>query len=254
MMRQRLIRPAIRFGIAIGLILAFALAFKLITDEALSQEQRDEVLIRAIPFVAIFVSIILAYIYLIVALAITLNGKVPQRSYRPMEGLIIAGILLGVVALFQGWKMFVYEYGFLLLLGSAVAFIAWSHVLPMSARVSERLLPLPRRAHIIGLIAGGLVWAVLAGALIIDVKPQEPYEFRQQVWDLMMDDAEREAAREDANNEYLFNRIPVFVLLSLLPGALVYFGARELAAPGHPAEDVPEVPPTTGPAPVSELA
>ncbi len=63
-------------------------------------------LIKAIPFVAIFVSIVLVFICLIVIVAVTLEGKVPLRSYRPIEYLLIAGILLGVVGLFQGWKMF----------------------------------------------------------------------------------------------------------------------------------------------------
>ena len=252
-MTQKLVRPAIRFVIAIALLLLFALAFNVYTNEALSQTRRDEVLIKAIPFVAIFVSIILVFIYVIVATAIMLNGRVPQRTYSPMEALIIAGILLGVVALFQGWKMFAYEYGFLLLLGSTLAFMIWSHVAPMGRLDSQRIAPVPRRAHLIGLVAGALLWGVLALGLVLDAKPVEPYGIRQQVWELMMDDAEREAARDDADHEYLYNRIPVFVLISLLPGAVVYFAVRELTAPHEFTAPPPEDEITTGPAALSTL-
>ena len=57
-MRRRLIRIVTRFAIAIAIILAFGGLFKLYTDAQLSAEQQNEVLIKAIPFVAVFVSII----------------------------------------------------------------------------------------------------------------------------------------------------------------------------------------------------
>lgn len=249
-MKHRLFRIAIRFGIAIALILAFGGLFGLYASQALSQERQDDVLIKAIPFVAGFVSILLVYIYAVAAIALLVSKRVPVRTYRPIEALIIGGILLGVVGLFQGWKMFVYEYGFLTLLFSTLAFIIWSHVVPISSR--EQVPPLTRRAHIIGLVAGGIVWALLAGGLILNSEPAEPYGINTQIWELMMDDAEREATAEQAMDEYRTARIPVFVLLALLPASVVYLAGRELATRG-PRRGPAEPPVITGPAEVTEL-
>lgn len=250
---KRLIRPARGFAIAIILVLAFGGAFALYTNEGMSQEQRDEVLIKAIPFVAVFVSIVLAFIFVIVAIALALHGRVPERSYRPIEGLIIAGIVLGVVALFQGWKIFAYEYGFLLLLLSTLAFLIWSHVTPMSTTGSRLMPPLERRAHLIGLVAGGVLWAALAIGLIVDARPAEPYGVRRQVWDLMMTEEERAATAEEAQSEHRTNQAPVFALISLLPGAIVYFATREAVSTTRPDISLPAEEVTTGPVEVSGL-
>ncbi|WP_119071085.1 hypothetical protein [Aggregatilinea lenta] len=249
-MTSKLVRIGIRFGIAIAVILAFGGLFSVYASEVLSQERQDDVLIKAIPFVAVFVSILLVYIYSIVALAVVVSGRVPQRAYRPIEAIIIAGILLGIVALFQGWKMFAYEYGFLLLLFSTLAFIVWSHITPLSARA--HVPPLPRRAHVIGLVAGAIVWIALAGALIVDARPVEPYGIGRQIWELMMDDEEQQATADQAESEYRTTRIPVFILISLLPAGLVYLAARELAGPSGAGPEADLVAPT-GPAEVSDV-
>ena len=249
-MKQRLIGSGIRFAIAIVLILAFGGLFNVYTSEVLAQERQNDVLIKAIPFVAVFVAILLVYIYLIVALATVVNKRVPQRTYRPIAAIIIAGILLGVVALFQGWKLFAYEYGFLLLLFSTLGFIAWSHIVPLSARAS--LLPLPRRAHVVGLVVGAVIWGALVSGLTLDSRPAEPYGINRQIWERMMDDQERQDTVDQAENEFRTARIPVFALISLLPAGLVYFAARELAAPGGIVDEADE-PVTTGPAEVSDL-
>lgn len=250
---KRLIQPARRFAIAIILVLAFGGAFALYTNEGMSQEQRDEVLIKAIPFVAVFVSIVLVFIFVIVAIALTLHGRVPERSYRPIERLIIAGIVLGAIALFQGWKIFAYEYGFLLLLLSTLAFMIWSHVTPMSAGSSRLMPPLGQRAHVIGLIAGGLVWAALAVGLITDSYPSEPYGVRQQVWDLMMTEEERAATAEAAQSEHRTNQAPLFALISLLPAAIVYFATREAVSTTRPDVSLAAEGPATESIEISEL-
>jgi hypothetical protein len=46
------------------------------------------------------------------------------------ERVIIGGIVLGVVCMFQPWVFVGYKYGFLLVLFSTLAFIVWSHVTP----------------------------------------------------------------------------------------------------------------------------
>lgn len=227
-MRQLITRTIRGFEVAIAHVLAFVGIFSLYAD-TLSAEQQDEVLIKAIPFVGIFVSILLAFICFIVVLAIMLNGKVPPRTYRPMEYLIIAGILLGVLGLFQGWKLFAYEYGFLLLLFSVLSLIVWSHVTPMPSREAQRLSPFRQNAWLIGLAAGALVWIGLAVYISVSIEPEEPYGIRPRVWEMIMDEVERQQMRDDNDTEYTTNRIPMAVFISLLPGGIVFFAVREAA-------------------------
>jgi lysylphosphatidylglycerol synthetase-like protein (DUF2156 family) len=195
----------------------------------LSEEQQSEVLIKAVPFVAIFVSIVLAFILLIVIVAVAFRGKVPLRSYRPIEFLLIGGILLGVVGLFQGWKLFAYEFGFLVLLGSLIGFMIWSHLEPMPLRQSRGVPRFSRQAQMIGIAAAVVVGAVVAIYIIQDNKPQEPYGINPTLWDFKNDE-EKAQIIDVAEGEYRNSKIPIFVLVSLLPAGLVYFGVREIVA------------------------
>jgi lysylphosphatidylglycerol synthetase-like protein (DUF2156 family) len=238
-MRKRLTRILIRFAVTIAIVLVIGGIISLYTD-MLSEEKQQEVLIKAMPFVAVFVSIVLAFICLIVIAAVTLEGKVPLRTYRPIEFLLIAGILIGVAGLFQGWKMFVYEFGFLVVLFSLLAFMIWSHVTPMPLRQGRAMPPLSRTAHLIGTAAAVLVWAAVTVYAINDNKPQEPYGLSKTLWDYKSDE-EKVQIKSDADSEYRNAKIPVTALMSLLPAGLVYFGVREIAAARQPCPDIPSV-------------
>jgi lysylphosphatidylglycerol synthetase-like protein (DUF2156 family) len=229
-MRRTLIRTLVGFVIAIAIVLALGGLFKLYTDTQLSEQKQQEVLIKAIPFVAVFVSIVIAFACVIVLVAIRFNGRVPQRTYRPIEMIIIAGILIGVVGLFQGWNMFAYEYGFLLLVVSVVAFMIWSHMNPLPARLSQDRPPLDRRAHIVAGVAGIIVWALVAAWTVSASEPVEPYGYSPTVWSYLEPEDQAQIV-QDAEDEYQNARIPVMLLISLLPGALVYFAVRELVPP-----------------------
>jgi lysylphosphatidylglycerol synthetase-like protein (DUF2156 family) len=237
-MRRRLFKIISRFAIAIAIVLAFGGLFKLYTEAQLSAEQRNEVLIKAVPFVAVFVSIVLAFICLIVVVAVSFGGRVPARTYRPVEGIIIAGILLGVVGLFQWWKLFAYQYGFLLLLVSVLLFMVWSHFEPMPARAAKQLPPISRRAHLIGLVAAVIAFIVVAGVLIPASRPREPYGLGQTLWDFKTDE-EKAQIRDQAEDEFRMGKVPVLALVSLLPAGLVYFVVRELV-PDSEASPVTE--------------
>ena len=100
-----------------------------------------------------------------------MTGKVPLRSYGPIEWIIIAGILFGIVGLFQGWKLFCYEFGFLVLLVSVLLFMVWSHLTPMSLRQGRTLPPMSRSAHLIGLAAALVVWAAVTVYAVEHNKP-----------------------------------------------------------------------------------
>lgn len=93
--------------------------------------------LQAVYFIVGFVAILLAFIFFIVFLARRLSGKVPQRVYGLIEKFTIAGILLGVVGMFQPWALAAYRIGFHVLLFSTLAFIAWSHITPQASRYEE---------------------------------------------------------------------------------------------------------------------
>ncbi len=114
----------------VGLLIAGLAADPLIHSLATPQQLADNVLLNAIPFILIFVSILLTFIALIRATASALNHNIPERVYRPVERALIAGIVLGVVGMFQPWALVFYQAGFIVLLVSTLGFIVWSHVIP----------------------------------------------------------------------------------------------------------------------------
>ncbi len=87
---------------------------------------------QAALFMAGFLTILFAYMYFIARMARRFNGRVHPRTYARIEGAIIAGIVLGIVSMFQPWTQTLYRLGFFLLLFSTLAFIVWSHVSPYS--------------------------------------------------------------------------------------------------------------------------
>jgi len=89
-------------------------------------------------FIAGFLAILMAFIFFGVALVSReLSGKVPHRIYDLIEKVVIAGILLGIVGMFQPWVYTLYRIGFYALFISFLAFTVWSHVTPRSAHNDE---------------------------------------------------------------------------------------------------------------------
>lgn len=103
------------------------------TEEQLAQN----VLLSAIPFILIFVAIILAYITVIVMAANLLNGEISRNVHRSIEIGLIGGIVVGILGMFQPWAFGLYRLGFLLLLVCTLAYILWSHITPAGARRRE---------------------------------------------------------------------------------------------------------------------
>lgn len=115
---------------AVVLLILGLVAGPLIRSWATEEQLTKNVLLSAIPFILIFVSILLGFITVINVVAQFLNDNINPRLYSIVEGIIIAGIVLGVIGLFQPWKMEFYRYGFNVLLISTLSFILWSHVRP----------------------------------------------------------------------------------------------------------------------------
>jgi len=133
MSKSRLrVPPGLPISAVVLLVLGLIANF-VIPATATPEQLADNVLLNAIPFILIFVAIILTFITLIVAVASMLNHNVTASVYRLVETALIAGIVLGVVGMFQPWLFILYRAGFLLLLGSTLGFILWSHVVPKRA-------------------------------------------------------------------------------------------------------------------------
>ncbi len=130
------------FGLVITAVVLLILglaAGPLIRSWATEEQLATNVLLSAIPFILIFVSILLGFITVITVVARLLNDKIQPKIYRVIEGVIIAGIVLGVVGLFQPWQMIFYKYGFMVLLISTLSFILWSHVRPAREQRQEEI-------------------------------------------------------------------------------------------------------------------
>lgn len=137
---MKLGRPHVPIGILISIVVTLIIglaAQPIISANATEQQLARNVLLSAIPFIFIFVAIILAFMALIWAAASMLNRNIPERIYRPVERLFIAGIVLGVIGMFQPWWFIAYRIGFFMLFFSTLAFILWSHIVPQGAQAGH---------------------------------------------------------------------------------------------------------------------
>lgn len=111
------------------LILGFV-AMPIISNNATEEQLARNVILSAIPFILIFASIVVAFMSIVWYVASRLNDNISEQRYRPIEMVLIGGILLGVILIFQPWIFQLFRVGFFLLLASTIGFILWSHVRP----------------------------------------------------------------------------------------------------------------------------
>src|SRR5947207_9587059 len=103
-MAKSRLRLPVRLFIAIGITLVLGLVAGPVIHASTTEEQRaTNVLLSAIPFLLIFVSILLTFISLISMSASVLNENISPRIYRTIESILIAGIVLGIFGMFQPW-------------------------------------------------------------------------------------------------------------------------------------------------------
>jgi len=129
-------RPRVPLGLPISvaiLLILGSIAGPLIRSNFTEKERAANVFLEAIPFILIFVAIILTFITLIVLVTSVLNDNIPRRTHRLVERIIIFGIVGGVIGMFQPWWFLAYKYGFSVLLISTLSFILWSHIRPRRA-------------------------------------------------------------------------------------------------------------------------
>ena len=129
-------RPRVPIGLLISiaiLLILGSIAGPLIRSNFIEKERAANVVLEAIPFILIFIAIILTFITLISLVASVLNDNIPRRTHQLVERIIIFGIVGGVIGMFQPWWFLAYKYGFSILLISTLSFILWSHIRPRRA-------------------------------------------------------------------------------------------------------------------------
>jgi len=117
-------------SVAIGFIVLGVIDTQIILATTTQQERADNPLVGGVPFLLIFIGILLSYIDFIIWLATRLNNKISEKVVRPIERILIAGIVLGVIGMFQPFTVTLYTLGFIVLFVSLLSYIAWSHVVP----------------------------------------------------------------------------------------------------------------------------
>ncbi len=116
--------------VAIGFVVLGIIDTQVILATTTSQQRATSPLLGGIPFLLIFVGILLLYIDFIIFLATRLNDRISEKVFRPIERILIAGIVLGVIGMFQPFVMAFYTLGFVVLFISLLGYIVWSHVIP----------------------------------------------------------------------------------------------------------------------------
>ena len=135
-------KPLVPIGLPISAVILFVLgAVSNPLRQALLSEEQLQTLIflQAVPFIMIFIGIIITYITIIWIVASLMNGKVPYQIHRTIESIFVAGIVLGVLGMFQPFVFVLYKVGFHLLLFATIGFIFWSHILPATRQADAEL-------------------------------------------------------------------------------------------------------------------
>jgi len=133
-------RPRVPKGLIIAIVVCFIIglvAIPVVNNAFTEEELAKNVLMAAIPFLFLFVSVLLTYITIIVVVATMFNNNISASRFNRIENIIIALILIGIFGMFQSWFFKAYTYGFILLLFSLLTYICWSHVVPRVVQQRE---------------------------------------------------------------------------------------------------------------------
>jgi hypothetical protein len=138
MVNIRTILP-IRLIIAIiVLLVAGAAAGPIIRSLATPEQLARNILLVGLPFIFIFAAIVLTFIGIITVASRAASEKISEQTFRKVEMAFIAGIVVGIISMYQPWFFNAYRYGFSLLLFSTLSFILWSHIVPKQIRRKKR--------------------------------------------------------------------------------------------------------------------
>lgn len=125
------IRPAYVLPVLSAVLALIGFLYSEFILEAIPETTRiDNVIVIAVPFICYFVAILLIYIFLINLFTQILNHKISPRIYKPLNFLIIAGIIGGILMMLQPFTIVLYKASFMVVLVSLLLFMFWSHVIP----------------------------------------------------------------------------------------------------------------------------
>jgi hypothetical protein len=100
-------------------------------------DQGAAVSTQAITFIVGFVVILAAFIAFIRFMSARMSDQIGAKPYSLVERVLIAGIVIGVIGMFQPWFFAGYQLGFFVVLFSTLGFIVWSHITPAPDGVEE---------------------------------------------------------------------------------------------------------------------
>jgi len=128
--RKRLIRGIVVVGLLVIL--------RLVLPSVVPAEVGD-----ILKFFTVFLAILMTFIFFIAVMSAALDQKIPLGVFNKVLLLLIAGIVAGVIGMFQPWSQDLYRIGFHVLLGSLLSFMAWTHITPLRMEEEDELgLPL----------------------------------------------------------------------------------------------------------------
>jgi len=135
-MANRKVKPPFVLLIISVLLVVFGFLYgKFILPTIPEATQIDNVIVIAVPFISYFVAILLVYIFLINLSSQILSYRISARIYKPVNTLIIAGIIGGILMMLQPFTIVLYKISFMVVLVSLLLFMVWSHITP--AHVAE---------------------------------------------------------------------------------------------------------------------
>ena len=125
------IKPPFAIPVISILLVIFGILYgKYILVSIPVKEQINNVILTAVPFICYFVAILLVYIFLINLFSQILNHRISPKIYKPLNFLIIAGIIGGILMMLQPFTIILFKSSFMVVLISLLLFIFWSHIIP----------------------------------------------------------------------------------------------------------------------------
>lgn len=130
-MANNKIKPPFAIPVISILLVIFGILYgKYILVSIPVKEQINNVILTAIPFICYFVAILLVYIFLINIFSQILNHRISPKIYKPLNFVIIAGIIGGILMMLQPFAIILFKASFMVVLISLLSFIFWSHIIP----------------------------------------------------------------------------------------------------------------------------
>ena len=127
-------RPPYRLLAVAAVLLVLGFIASPITSKPVAKVTATTVLITGIPFLLVFVAILLTYIALIATISRYYSGHISEKRFYPPFYICMAGIVLGVIFMFQPFLQQLYTIGFLVLLFSLLSFMIVGHITPKKER------------------------------------------------------------------------------------------------------------------------